>query len=166
MPQPARQPARHKATQPARHPVSGTSNNHNGTNGKHSIEHVQGGGGDGLIFPKTWGGMEKGAAKAILKGLDQETAQLLLDELAAGIAGGNVRSPFPFLRALVVRWRDGTFTAGGAVSIQAARKQAAASAAAVKAAEARSTAIRVPKRIPGESLASRLKKMKTKEAIQ
>lgn len=161
MPQPDRQPDRPKRVQPDRHPGTGKQHHHhNGTNGKHSIEQVVSGGVD-LIFPKDWDGMQKGSAKGILKGLDQDTAQTILDELVSAMQRGTVKQPFPFLRGLVRRHQEGTFTGDGALGVQMARQQAQAHAARLSAAAAIVTPIRVPKRAPGETLASRLKKMKT-----
>ena len=68
-----------------------------------------------------------------LAGLPSELAQQLLDELAGRMASGQIRgSPLSYLRGLIARAKQGTFTPECAVTVAADREQRRRSEAAVE----------------------------------
>ena len=98
-----------------------------------SQEVAAGGGGNSLVlvYPRALSQAECDEACVKLAGLSEELAQQLLDELAASMKKGAIKStPLAYLRGLVKRARAGTFTPEGALTTaQQRRRKAEADAA-------------------------------------
>jgi hypothetical protein len=79
-----------------------------------------------LEYPKAMSAGEREEAGKKLTGIPVDLAQQLLDELAASI-GANViqTTPLAYLRGLVTRAREGTYTPEGALRVAAQRKHRA-----------------------------------------
>jgi hypothetical protein len=81
---------------------------------------------------------EREEAGRKLAGIPANTAQQLLDELAARIAANGIQAtPLAYLRGLITRARAGTFTPEGALRVAEHRKCRAEVDAAVRRNEAR-----------------------------
>ena len=79
-----------------------------------------GGGGNLLVleYPRGLSRAECDAAQAKLAGLNENLAQQLLDELAASMKKGVIKTtPLAYLRGLVKRARAGTYTPEGALAV-------------------------------------------------
>ena len=93
------------------------------------VSKVVGSGGEelsNLEYPKAMSAGEREEAGKKLTGIPVDLAQQLLDELAASI-GANViqTTPLAYLRGLVTRAREGTYTPEGALRVAAQRKHRA-----------------------------------------
>ena len=77
-----------------------------------------------LEYPKTLSAAEREEAGKKLAGLPADLAQQLLDELAARIRARVIKATLlAYLRGLITRARDGTFTPEGALQIAAHRQR-------------------------------------------
>ena len=77
-----------------------------------------------LKYPKTLSVAEREAAGKKLVGIPTDLAQQLLDELAASMSANVIQaSPLAYLRGLIARARDGTFTPEGALRIADRRQR-------------------------------------------
>lgn len=79
-----------------------------------------------LIHPRGFDESSIKSAGALLAGISTEDAQSLLDEVAARMASGKVKSPLSYLRALIKRFKAGEFIPelGNEVSKQRCIKKA------------------------------------------
>lgn len=77
-----------------------------------------------LVLPKQLAPLEATSAKRLISKLPAETAQALLDELAARLNAQTVRgSPLSYLRALVGRAEAGTFSPEAGIRVSLARER-------------------------------------------
>jgi hypothetical protein len=91
-----------------------------------------------LEYPRALSASEREEAGRKLAGIPADTAQQLLDELAARIAANGIQAtPLAYLRGLITRARAGTFTPEGALRVAEHRKCRAEVDAAVRRNEAR-----------------------------
>ncbi|HEY1461667.1 MAG TPA: helix-turn-helix domain-containing protein [Casimicrobiaceae bacterium] len=79
-------------------------------------------GGGELDFPRTVSATQRHALAEQLAGLSQERAQQILDELAARMNQGHVRSPVRYTAALVARLRRGEFRPESGLAIARQRQ--------------------------------------------
>jgi len=80
----------------------------------------------GLVTPRQLAEQERVVVVDLLDGLDPNTSQLLLDELAGQIAAGKIRTtPSNFMRALVERAHAGQFTPAYGPAVAARRDREA-----------------------------------------
>lgn len=98
-----------------------------------------------LEYPKALLPAECEEAEKKLEDIPAGLAQLLLDELAASI-GANViqTTPLAYLRGLIMRAREGTFTPEGALKIADDRKRRAEISAAMARSEIRGCDYQLP----------------------
>ena len=89
---------------------------------------------DGLVFPTALEPYHRQQAETLMQSCPPEQAQALLDELAAALQQGKVKSPVGYLRALIQRARDGTFIPENGQRIAQERLRRYQSASAVHAA--------------------------------
>lgn len=118
---PDRQPDRGKRSQPDAHPVLSSTST---TTPCGSASTAPDGAGthSALIFPQRLTAAERRLCSERVSGLNASDAQTLIDELTGAIQGGQeIRTPSAYLRALVARFRAGTFTPERAVIVQEAR---------------------------------------------
>ena len=86
------------------------------------------GGGDllGLEYPRGLSRVECDEARVKLAGLNEDLAQQLLDELAASMKKGVIKTtPLAYLRGLAKRARAGTYTPEGALAVAHQRRRKA-----------------------------------------
>ncbi|MEW8333841.1 MAG: helix-turn-helix domain-containing protein [Candidatus Thiodiazotropha sp.] len=100
---------------------------------------VKCGGGDlsDLEYPKDLSAVEWHEAAKKLAGLQVDLAQQLLDELAAGISAGSIRTtPLAYLRGLIKRAQSGQFTPEAGPRIAEQRKRRDRIESAIRSSEA------------------------------
>ena len=118
-----------------------------------------------LIYPKCFTTTQTEQARRRLIALPTELAQQLLDELAARLASGAVRSsPLAYLRGMVKRASNGEFTPEAGLGLSETRARRALNEAMLR--EARSTSPQLPRADPIDPLVQRLEaiRARTREA--
>ena len=118
-----------------------------------------------LIYPKCFTTTQTEQARRRLIALPTELAQQLLDELAARLESGAVRSsPLAYLRGMVKRASNGEFTPEAGLGLSETRARHALNEAMLR--EARSTSPQLPRADPIDPLVQRLEaiRARTREA--
>ena len=124
------EPATPPSPEPATHPLSVVlrSKHHTTTTSITPVREAGSGGPDHagaatLIFPAQLTDTEKSAVREMLERAKANgTSQVLLDELAAAIAKGNVRNRTAYARSLIASYSKGTFFPEGAHRIAERRE--------------------------------------------